>query len=558
MLQCPACGSYDAVVDESRGATVCGNCGEILEQQRMIDDDIFQGQVKSAGPSLFSGRQVKWPIEGAGNSSGFGNSHEISISKGIQKITMIADRLQLNSRIQMAGTRMFRLAQQMGFNHGRPTKHIACACLYVSCRQNRSPHLLLDFSDVMQIPVKDICMVYVKLMRRLVGGCSQEGFIDVPMIDPSLFLERFARKLELGTSQHQVQTTANRLIQFMSRDWLCIGRRPYSLCGAALAVSAFYHGFRIPAQHISEVVRIGEGTIKTRLLEMRHTPLALMNREEFEQEDVKKITDGDQKALPPCMKRAGIFGRRAAALTDAEKEALKDKARDPAIMDGQVSDEPSRGVANTHAIVPIVGSREEKYTTKDPSPEVIEDIVQDIQSQLISDGVLAKTPQESAASQSSGLCPAAIARIDQLMDKKPIFADCSASEPGDGQGTSIADVSASSVCGGGDDTLSDVDDDDLDMYLLDEEERQSKSDIWHEVNKDYLEEWYIRGQEAKRKKERQESSQCGDTASVSSKRSKRSSQSAGSCKESIMMALVKKGKVGQNRINMDALDALLS
>merc|ERR1712037_71921 len=48
-------------------------------------------------------------------------------------------------------------------------------------------------------------------------------------------------------------------------------------------------------------------------------------------------------------------------------------------------------------------------------------------------------------------------------------------------------------------TLSDIDDEDLQAYLLDPEEQQHKSDIWHEVNKDYLEDWHVRGQEAKRK-----------------------------------------------------------
>ncbi len=34
------------------------------------------------------------------------------------------------------------------------------------------------------------------------------------------------------------------LDQVMRRDWICTGRRPTGLCGAALLVAARYHGFK--------------------------------------------------------------------------------------------------------------------------------------------------------------------------------------------------------------------------------------------------------------------------------------------------------------------------
>eukprot|EP00913_Durusdinium_trenchii_P019085 g17936.t1 len=59
----------------------------------------------------------------------------------------------------------------------------------------------------------------MKLMRRLVGGdlaLNQLGnTVEVPLVDPSIFIERFARKLTLGGMQRKVQNTAMRLIQFM-------------------------------------------------------------------------------------------------------------------------------------------------------------------------------------------------------------------------------------------------------------------------------------------------------------------------------------------------------
>jgi len=38
--------------------------------------------------------------------------------------------------------------------------------------------------------------------------------------------------------------TALKLLARMKRDWMCYGRRPTSLCGAAILIAARYHGFK--------------------------------------------------------------------------------------------------------------------------------------------------------------------------------------------------------------------------------------------------------------------------------------------------------------------------
>merc|ERR1712136_471466 len=105
-------------------------------------------------------------------------------------------------------------------------------------------------------------------------------------------------------------------------------------------------------------------------------------------------------------------------------------------------------------------------------------------------------------------------------------------------------------------TLSDVDDDALSAYIMGEEEAQNKSDIWHEVNKDYLEEWHVRGQEARRKRKFSD-----DAASSKSGRSSKGGKRtmfppAASAAHSAAMAMIKKGKVGATRINFEALQSL--
>lgn len=130
---------------------------------------------------------------------------------------------------------------------------------------------------------------------------------------------------------------------------------------------------------------------------------------------------------------------------------------------------------------------------------------------------------------------------------------------------------------GEEEALSDAEDDDLAMYCLDLEEQQDKSDIWHEVNKDYLEEWHVRGQEIQRRKKRQSAEQSGGAAGskggkdgskdgassdgAGSRKTQRTSSSypvATSTSHAVAMALARKGNVKASKINLDALESLFA
>jgi transcription factor IIIB subunit 2 len=597
-MRCPYCGSEDIIADPTMGNTVCGNpnCGELLETGAMVAEQNFM-QTGSGGAAAV-GHRINFSGIGAYGSGMQQSNTEMSVSRGITKIGWISDRLQLSAPVQEAARRMYQLAVQLNFNVGRATRYVACACLYIVCRRNKSPHLLIDFADVLQTPVRTLGKIYTGLLKRLVGGDPSHqaaicDMVEVPMIDPSVFIERFSRRLDLGSMQMQskVQNTAMRIIQFMHRDWICIGRRPNGLCGAAILIASFFHGLKVPAKTIADVVRMREGTLKLRLMEMRQTPLAIMSRREFEQADLEKDTlkDDERRALPPCLLRSRRNEAQAALL---DKEFHKDAdGKQAALKDGSVhgrvkrlppvpqmlplppvaaSDKASSSTATaTASSSTSAGAAKSadgtgagvaaKFTTLEPSEEGIEDIAKDILKVLVpaKDG----TDPIGLADLSRTTVP-----IEALLKDKPGFADDR--HEGSDIGSSPS-TPKSAAAAGKEESLSDVDDEDLELYLLDSEEQQNKSNIWHEVNKDYLEEWYVRGQEARRKRSKAGSSHAGGettsetgsraTTGSTGKRSRRSLYPAAtSCTQSAMMALSRKGKVGPNRINIEALESLFS
>eukprot|EP00933_Yihiella_yeosuensis_P033274 TRINITY_DN27007_c0_g1_i2.p1 TRINITY_DN27007_c0_g1~~TRINITY_DN27007_c0_g1_i2.p1 ORF type:complete len:277 (+),score=78.78 TRINITY_DN27007_c0_g1_i2:167-997(+) len=258
-----------------------------------------------------------------------------------------------------------------------------------------------------------------------------------------------------------------------------------------------------------------------------------------------------------------------ASLTDGEgssssKLALEDGAMPPpAAPKGKKRGRDGKSkAADTQAqIVAADDETASRYTKRDPSEDDIQAIARDIASQHGIEAIM-----------EGRIDPAAAQRVEELTAGKPDFGapPGSSKSSQDAVGESPSKASEKSDGKGGVESLSDIEDEELECYLLDAEEQQHKSDIWHEVNKDYLEEWHVRGEEIKRKRmEGKASASQGGSSEVppdsgsenvsgSGRRSGRRMPPAGSCTQSAMMALAKKGKVGSNRINIDALESLFS
>jgi len=57
----------------------------------------------------------------------------------------------MTERHMEAAQRYYNLAILNDFNKGRKTVNVASACLYIVCRMEKTSHLLIDFSDVLQV-----------------------------------------------------------------------------------------------------------------------------------------------------------------------------------------------------------------------------------------------------------------------------------------------------------------------------------------------------------------------------------------------------------------------
>lgn len=95
--------------------------------------------------------------------------------------------------------------------------------------------------------------VFLHLCKEL--KMENHPLINSP-VDPSLFIHRFADKLNFPSKPitQKVSATALRLVSNMKRDWIQTGRRPASVCGAALFVAAQIHG--VPRTKAGEMLLV--------------------------------------------------------------------------------------------------------------------------------------------------------------------------------------------------------------------------------------------------------------------------------------------------------------
>lgn len=77
-------------------------------------------------------------------------SHLIS-NPGRKKIQSIATGLRLPDRLSDSAQRYFNLAVNMKFVQGRRTTYVVAAVLYCACRMDKTSHMLIDFSDLLEV-----------------------------------------------------------------------------------------------------------------------------------------------------------------------------------------------------------------------------------------------------------------------------------------------------------------------------------------------------------------------------------------------------------------------
>lgn len=315
--------------------------------------------------------------------------------------------------------------------------------------------------------------------------------INLPLIDPAHLIARFAALLEFGEETNKVVIDATRLVGRFSRDWMTHGRRPAGICGACLLLAARMNHFRRSIQEIVQVVKIGDETVRKRLDEFKATPSAALTMHDFRNVMLEEAAD------PPAFTRAlekqreegreGVEGQEKKTRKYKSRKRKRVETEEPEAeavpsTTGEAFREP---VDMTQGIVSLglegqpedVGNRPLFYPADDEEQAAFNEIVNDQQKD---EGVeLNQADKDEGGEDASE--QDITAEVSEFLNDPASSKLAAALEEAETQRLS-QNAQAEAV-----DELLGLDEDELDAFLLTEEEIQKKTRMWIEFNRDYLE-----------------------------------------------------------------------
>ncbi|XP_008297140.1 transcription factor IIIB 90 kDa subunit [Stegastes partitus] len=554
---CRTCGGSDIDVDQARGSAVCTGCGSVLEDNIIVSEVQFvegSGGVSSAvGQFVSADGPVKAPLLGSGFHTSVGKeSRAQTLQSGKRQIQQLGSQLQLNQHCLDTAFNFFKLVVSKHLTRGRKTEHVIAACLYLVCRTEGTPHMLLDLSDLLQVNVYILGKTFLLLAREL---C-----INAPAIDPCLYIPRFAHMLEFGLKTHEVSMTALRLVQRMKRDWMHTGRRPSGLCGAALLVAARMHKFRRSVKDVISVVKVCQTTLRKRLTEFEDTPTSQLTIDEFMRVDLEQECDPPSfTASQHKAKMQQLEQELAKKLDEVEGEisCYKDEIE----TELEKSRPKLRGIyaAYTKEINPeeqeVLSSVSEPEETEAEDAELeaaTQHLTQDFLCQVIQEeeGLGKKTDdcEQKAGPENEGAgSHRQVAPLAAILGKLP-----SAASLGLQQSFQTVDESETGEkpddeqSEGGELDLDGIDDQEIDKYILNDKEVEVKTVLWMKQNEEYLKEQKEKEERINKEKEQ------GTYKEKKKKKYKKREQILASTAGEAIEKMLEKKKIS-SKINYDVL-----
>lgn len=314
MKTCLNCSSGEFATDTTHGAVYCTECGMVQEENAIVAAIHFN--TDGGSKSTLNGQIVD--IESKNVGTGFVDSSYYIRNT----ISGICASLGLGMDHVECSFRWYKLLLQYNLSKGKSILYTLSACVYIVCRQERTPHMLMDFSNALHIDVFKIGKSFLKITNIL--------NVSMPLIDPSLYMPRFVSRL--GFESKDVLGLSLRLIGRMKRDWIVVGRRPNNLCGAALLIASRIVGEERSVHEIARIVHVSVSTINRRLKEMSDTESANLSIEEFNAMWIEREEE------PPSVK-----AMRSVVMKEQESESVNSDAvpysTPQSSVDGEASSE---------------------------------------------------------------------------------------------------------------------------------------------------------------------------------------------------------------------------
>ncbi|KAH0767796.1 hypothetical protein KY285_003667 [Solanum tuberosum] len=465
MVYCGYCAKNISQPDYADGKICCPLCGRVLDEDNILSDPTFVKD--AAGQSQLAGKIV------GSVQSVYSTSRERTLreaKKGIESV-MSALGIDGGDSIAHPALAFYRIAVERNFTRGRRKEQVEAACVYIVCRESKKPFLLIDFSEYLRINVYILGAVFLQLCKLL--SIVDHQFIQKP-VDPSLFIHRFTDRL-FGGREPNVSRTALLIVASMKRDWMQTGRKPSGVCGAALYIAALSHGLNRSKSEIIKVVHICEATLTKRLIEFENTESGSLTIEEFNTR-AKELEKEERLAQQFC---SGSKGSGITEVLCEHKESVElpfahglcescysDFVTLSGGLDGG-SEPPAFQDAERGRLVAKKAAEDPKFSMSNQ----VENNVTEPEKEGNTQSVTGSKNVQISGSEKIDAGAFSVAKAEHNMTHDTVHdMDCMGPDDHDESGN-----------------FPDIDDVEIDIYLLDEEAKRCKKIIWEKMNPEYEE-----------------------------------------------------------------------
>lgn len=318
-LLCTHCNTNTLHNDSALGLVFCTSCGNISSESIPTSTLTFS---KTSTDTQLNGQLISL------------STNTIFFNTRIQDVLeTLCTNMSLPLSYAQMSYRWYKLALQHNLSKGKALLYTLSACVYITCRIEHLPVMIVDFSACLRISASGIGKMYKKLCKTL--------GIKVSMNDPSFYIPKYISQLNLCKNDESTENSAdidepenedsnkeniihniehkttkqcknnslniskkysvlymaNRIVRWMKRDWITAGRRPNNVCGAAILIASRICGNEKTIEDIARVVKGGINTIQKRLKEIGDTATAEMTVEDFVQVWIEREED------PPLEKK---------------------------------------------------------------------------------------------------------------------------------------------------------------------------------------------------------------------------------------------------------------
>jgi transcription factor IIIB subunit 2 len=197
------------------------NYGSILTEAILVNKINFTELAD--GTSIRVGQVVMAPTRGQNYAT---STHTSMQGKAqISAICRQLPRLENQPDVVLRAERIFSAGFQYRFVRSRTIEIVAAASVYIAIGPTATTgYLLVDMADNLSCGVFELAATALRLSKT-VGE-------EMPVLDPTLYIDRFTDELDFGQQTSEIKETALHIIRRLDHDWIQTRRKPVGVCGA--------------------------------------------------------------------------------------------------------------------------------------------------------------------------------------------------------------------------------------------------------------------------------------------------------------------------------------